>query len=170
MKYLKITLLLFLCIMQSCTVSNQQSSSTGGQKSSENKDNKAKLIFINFIITKDSAQDHSTIDITQVKITDGSIKKKNLPDIYQHAYQNELKCVIEDNNEKKIHETIVEHPLIRRSEYALEDGNIGIKDIILKKAVFFIRCDYSPQMKYVRVFEKLSSSEEKEIAKLGLKK
>ena len=170
MKHLKQISLLILCVLGSCIVSKQKNNSTSEQKSSENSNSNAKLIFINFIITKDSTQDHSTIDITQVKITDGSIKKKNLPDIYQSAYQNELKCVIEDNNEKNIHETILEHPLIKKSEYALEDGNLGVKDIVLKKAVFFIRCEYSPRMKYVRVFEKLSSSEEKEIAKLGLNK
>jgi hypothetical protein len=169
MKYLKITLLLFIWIAQSCAVSKQQNSSTFGQKSVENSGNNAKLIFINFIITKDSTQEHSTIDITQVKITDGRIKKKNLPDIYQPAYQNELRCVIEDDNEKDSYEVILEHPLFRSAEYAMEDGSFGLKYIVLKKAVFFIRCDFRPEMKYVHVFEKLSASEEKEIAKLDLK-
>jgi hypothetical protein len=169
MKYLKITLLLCIWIVQSCAVSKQQNSSPVGQKSTENRENNAKLIFINFIITKDSTQEHSTIDITQVKITEGSIKKKNLPDIYQPAYQNELRCVIEDNNGEDFSETIIEHPLFRRAEYAMEDGSFGLKYIVLKKAVFFIRCDFRPDMKYVRVFEKLSASEEKEIAKLHLR-
>ena len=170
MKHLKLISLLFLCVLGSCIISKQKNIPTSEQKSLEKSESTAKLIFINFIIIKDSAQDNSTVNITQVKITEGRIKKKNLPDIYQPVYQNELRCVIVDKNEKNIYKTILEHPLFKRYEYSMEDGSISAKNIVLKKAVFFIRTDYNPDMKYVHVFEKLSPSEEKEIAKLELKK
>lgn len=67
-----------------------------------------------------------------------------------------------------IYESIIEHPLFKRYEYAMEDGSYGVKNVVLNEAVFFIRTDYDPKMKYLMIFEKILSSLEKEIVKFEL--
>lgn len=166
MKYLKLIPLFLLCILCSCKISKQKNNTPSVQKES---DISPKLIFVNFKITKDSTQSNSSIDLTKIQITDGSIKKPELPEINKPSYQNRLRCVFEDNNGKNIYETVIEHPLFRKFEYTKDDGSFGVKDVVLKEAVFSIRTDYSNDMKFFRIFEKLTSANEKEIAKLELK-
>ncbi|MFH0867572.1 MAG: hypothetical protein V1904_15385 [Bacteroidota bacterium] len=170
MFHYKLISLLFICALYSCNISKHNSESTIQQKPANNAESTLKLIFVNFKITKDSTAEISTVNLTKIKITDGSIKKENLSDIYKPVYQNELRCVFEDNNGENIYETIIEHPLFKKYEYAMDDGSIGVKNIVLQEAVFSIRTDYRNEMNYVHIFEKLSSSDEKEIAKLELKK
>lgn len=166
MRYIRLIPLLLLCIFCSCKISKQKNNTPSVQKESNNT---PKLIFANFKITKDSTQNNSSVDLTKIQITDGSIKKPELPEINKPSYQNQLRCVFEDNTGKNIYETVIEHPLFRKFEYTKDDGTFGVKDVVLKEAVFSIRTDYISDMKFVRIFEKLTSANEKEIAKLELK-
>jgi hypothetical protein len=156
-------------VLFSCGISKRNDNSTLQSKSNNSEEKQAKLIFANFKITKDSTQDNSTITLTQIKITDRSIKKANLADPYKPAYQNELRYEFENADGKDIYENKIEHPLFKKFEYNNDDGSIGTKEVVLQEAVFSIRTDYSAEMKHVRFFEKLSNTEEKEIAKLELK-
>lgn len=165
MRYIRLIPLFLLCILCSCKILKQKDDSHSVQKES---DNIPKLIFINFKITKDSTQSNSSIDLTKIQITDGSIKKPELPEINKPSYQNRLRCVFEDDNGKNIYETVIDHPLFRKFEYTRDDGTFGVKDVVLKEAVFSIRTDYISDMKFVRIFEKLTSANEKEISKLEL--
>lgn len=167
MRYMKLIPLFLLCILCFCKIPKQKNNIPSIQKES---DNTSKLIFVNFKITKDSVQNNSSVDLTKIQITYGSIKKSELPEINKPSYQNQLRCVFEDNNGKNIYETVIGHPLFRKFEYAKDDGTFGVKDVVLKEAVFSIRTDYSNEMKFVRIYEKLESAIEKEIVKLELKK
>jgi hypothetical protein len=129
-----------------------------------------KLIFVNFKISKDTLQDHSSVNISQVQFTDGSLKKETLTGIYKPSYQDEIRCIFTDNNEKAIFEIILEHPLYKKFEYAKDDGSFDVKEVTLKESVFSVRADYNSKMKYIRIFEKLSASKETEIAKLEIQK
>jgi hypothetical protein len=160
-------MLLILC---SCRISQQSGDSTLTTKAAGNSKSTSKLIFANFKITKDSAALNSNVKLTQIKITDGSLKKSKLSEIYKPTYENELRCVIENSEGEVVYEINLEHPLFKKYEYNKDDGSIGVKEVVLKEAVFSIRAEYYPEMKDVHIFEKLSSSEEKEIAKLELKK
>lgn len=166
-KYFAVLVLVALC---SCNISKHNNGSALQQKPANNVDSAPKLIFVNFKIIKDTTAEFSTVNLTEIKITDGSLKKTNLTEIYKPFYQNQLRCVFEDDNDKNIYETIIEHPLFKKYEYTKDDGTYGVKDVVLKEVVFFIRTDYNDQMKYIRIFEKLSSTNEKEIAKLELQK
>jgi hypothetical protein len=167
---MKLLHILTLCILISCAASKQATDSTNAKKSGENGNEKAGIIFVNFKITKDSARENSTVQITRIKIAEGSLKKEHLPPLYKPVFQNNLRLIFEDTNGNNIYETKIEHPLFKRFEYAKEDGSIDSKNVVLKEAVFFVRTNYNPGMKYVRIFEKLTSADEKEIAKLELKK
>jgi hypothetical protein len=167
MKFIHI---LFICILTSCVASKQATNSTNDQKAAEKGNEKARIIFVNFKITKDSSRENSTVHITRIKIADGSLKKENLPPLYKPVFQNYLRLRFEDFSGKNIYETTIEHPLFKRFEYAKDDGSIESKNVVLKEAVFFVRTQYNPGMKYIRVFERLTSSDEKEIARLELNK
>jgi len=140
------------------------------QKSVNDAEITPKLLFANFTITKDSLQEYSTVNLSKIQFTDGSIKKTNLQENGEPLYQNQLRCVFEDDKENEIYSTIIEHPLYKKFEYTKDDGNFGVKEVTLYKGEFFIRTDYDIKMKYIRIFEKLSTSEEKEIEKFELKK
>jgi hypothetical protein len=165
---MKLLHILLLCILISCVASKQASNSPKDPGAPENSSEKAQIIFVNFKISKDSAQRNSSVHITRIKIAGGSLKKENLPSLYTPVYQNSLRLRFEDNMGKSLYETTIEHPLFKRFEYAKDDGSIESKNVVLQEAVFFVRTDYNPGMKYVRVFEKLTSADEKEIAKLEL--
>jgi hypothetical protein len=169
MKRLKLSPLLLLLLFGSCTNASMSRNSTGEKKSAGNSDSKPQLVFINFLIAKDSTRENSVIHISKINIADGRMKQENLPGIYKPDYPNYLRIVIADDHEIKKHESVIEHPLFRSYEYAMNNGDIGIKKVVLAETTFFIRVNYIREMKHIHVFEKLSSSEEKEIASLELK-
>lgn len=167
--FYKYIIIFILVVLSSCNISKHSNDSSSQSKSADNTDSTPKLIFANFKITKDSTSEISSVNLTQIKITEGSLKKANLSENYTPSYQNQLRCMFEDDNGKNIYEIIIEHPLFRKFEYSKDDNTIGIKEVVLKEAVFSIRTDYSNEMEYVHIFEKLSPSEEKEITKLEIK-
>jgi hypothetical protein len=169
MNHLKLSPLFILLLFGSCMNTRVSQHAPGEQKAAENISGKPQLVFINFLVAKDSTLEHSVIHITKINITDGRIKKENLPGIYKPEYPNSLRFVIVGDHEKTPYETVIEHPLFRSYEYAMDNGEIGMKKVVLAETSFFIRVNYNPGMKYIHVFEKLSSSEEKEIATLELK-
>lgn len=158
----------FACILSSAAL-RSRTVSEAGRSSADSSLLNPKLVFVNFSITKDSLQEHSTVSLKQIKITEGSLKKNNLSDLYETPFRDNLRCVFADVAKRSLTETVIEHPLFKRYEYAMDDGSLGIKSVALKEAVFFIRVAYDPKMKYILIFEKLSSSSETKIAEFEFK-
>ncbi len=152
---MKITLFIILSILfVSC---NLYKESKNEAKNIQTNDT-SNIYFLVFKISKDSISNKSKIELIKKTKIAGKLKEMGEPS----AYENYLTIDIFQN--KQVARTVtIEHPLYKHVEYIDENGNFVAKNLELKKADFFVRCQLIGKLDEMKIYETLKSKAKKNL-------
>lgn len=106
------------------------------------------MVFLTFSIEADSLKGNQ-ITLVDTKIVEGKLKAVDKNDNFSN------RVVVKQLNDlqQELSSSTVDHPLIKRVEYANDQGVFDSKMVHLKKGEFFIRTAFHPETTFIRVEE-----------------
>ena len=109
-------------------------------------DKPAKIVFVNYNITKDTDGDIA-INLINKIITEGKLKQDLA---YKEKTEfGDLKIIQTNSKSKSIQSITIANPLVKNVEYADESGQLNRKIIELESTQFSIRMQMHPMTKYI---------------------
>lgn len=109
-------------------------------------DKPAKIVFVNYNITKDTDGDIA-INLINKIITEGKLKQDLA---YKEKTEfGDLKIIQTNSKSKSIQSITIANPLVKNVEYADESGQLNRKIIELESTQFSIRMQMHPLTKYI---------------------
>ncbi len=125
----------------SCSVTRNPSSPSHEEGAAGSANQKVpRILFLDYLMIFDGVKESRSVNLNQMILSDGALKEKQAHPF--NPQKDDLVFRILDQNNKEIHQQLIQDPLKRTVEFEDGDGNLRSRTIQSDSAHFFVRVPF----------------------------